>query len=311
MRSATTAQPPIFVFGALRSGTTLLRLMLKHHSGIHSPGEADFLFDHVEAAGEDWRFDRAAIEDDRIFRAKKIALRDGLDGAALAGAVIDDLAATGEGLMSLNIHRNAPKMAALYPQAKIIHLLRDPRDVARSSIGMGWAGNSFFGVDHWIGTEAGWAEDLYPADQVLTVHFEELMADLEPQLTRICDFLGLSFEPGMLKYYENSTYGPPDPKIAQKWKQKAGRREVALIEGRVGALLAARGYEPSGEPALPGSFELFRLKMESRWKRWQYNVRRYGFSLFAGHHLARAFGLKGMERKLAARQEAIRIASLQ
>ena len=37
----------------------------------------------------------------------------------------------------------------------------------------------------------------------------------------------------------------------------------------------------------------------------------YESFLVASHHLARVSGLKGMERKLAARQEAIRIASLQ
>src|SRR6056297_3992604 len=66
---------PVFVFGALRSGTTLLRLMLKSHPGIQSPGEADFLFDHVAPAGDGgWRYDRAALERDRIFRAKHIAM---------------------------------------------------------------------------------------------------------------------------------------------------------------------------------------------------------------------------------------------
>lgn len=302
---------PIFVFGALRSGTTLLRLMIRHHSQIHSPGEADFLFDHVSQVGGSWRYDRNALQGDRIFRDKNTPLRDGLDGQALAHALVEDLSAKGEGMMSLNIHRNAPVMATLFPNAKIIHLLRDPRDVARSSIGMGWAGNSFFGVDHWIGTEAGWDDATYPEDQVLTVRFETLMGNLEAELTRICAFLGLEFEPAMLKYYENTTYGPPDPKISQKWREKADAREVALIEGRVGPLLSARGYEASGEPVIPGSGELMRLKLESRWKRWRYNMRRYGFALFAGHHLARTFGLKNLERKLAAQQEAIRVKSLQ
>lgn len=310
MSSPASSSEPIFVFGALRSGTTLLRLMLKHHSQIHSPGEADFLFDHITKESGGWRYDRAALEGDRIFRAKNTPLRTDLEGAELAKGLIADLAATGTGLMSLNIHRNAPIMAELFPNAKIIHLLRDPRDVARSSIGMGWTGNSFFGVDHWIGTEAGWDQANYPAGQVLTVRFEKLMGNLEPELARICGFLGLEFEPGMLKYYENSTYGPPDPKISQKWREKASAREVALIEGRVGPLLAARGYEPAGTPAMPGAWELTRLKVESRWKRWRYNVRRYGFRLFAGRHLARTFGLKEIEKKLAARQEAIQIASL-
>ncbi|MEO1153543.1 MAG: sulfotransferase, partial [Pseudomonadota bacterium] len=223
--------PPVFVYGALRSGTTLLRLMLLSHPGIQSPGEADFLFDHVaRMPGGAWRYDREALQRDRIYWAKALDLPSG-DGEELAQGLIAQMAAKDDGLLALSIHRNAPVMRALFPDAKIIHLLRDPRDVARSSIGMGWAGNSYYGVDHWVGTERDWDTAAYPEADVLTVHYETLMADLEGELTRICAFLGLPFEPAMLKYYENSTYGPPDPGIAQKWKTKASAREVALIEG--------------------------------------------------------------------------------
>ncbi|MDJ0630925.1 MAG: sulfotransferase [Rhodobacter sp.] len=314
--SSAPAQP-LFVYGALRSGTTLLRLMLKHHSAIQSPGEADFLFDFVNCKPDGrWRYDREGLAKSRIFRAKNIAMPaaevNGGDMAhALVRAMMQDVTPDGPGYMSLSIHRNAAKMHALFPDTKVIHLLRDPRDVARSSIGMGWAGTSYHGVGHWVGTEMQWDDAAYPEDQVLTVQFETLMANLEAELTRICAFLGLDFEPGMLRYYENSTYGPPDPGISQKWRQTATPREVALIEGRVGPLLAARGYDPAGDPATPGAVEGLRLNLENRWKRWRYNMRRYGLPLFLGHHAARLLRLSGIEDRLAARQEAIRIKRLQ
>lgn len=303
-------QSPIILFGALRSGTTLLRLILTHHSSIQSPGEADFLFDHISRDGTEWRYDRDALARDRIFWAKKLSIPDALDGQALAEDIIAQMAAQAPGRLSLNIHRNAPKMKALFPDAKVIHLLRDPRDVARSSIGMGWAGNSYFGVDHWIGTETGWEAAGYDEDQVLTVRFEELMANLEPQLSRICDFLDLPFEAGMLTYHETTSYGPPDPKIAQKWREKATPREIALIEGRVGPLLGKLGYEAMGKPADPSAIERMQLVTEHRWKRWMHNIRRYGFMLFASQHAARFVGLKGLARKLDERQESIRISNL-
>ncbi len=301
---------PVFVYGALRSGTTLLRLMLLNHPGLQSPGEADFLFDHVKPTASGWTYDRTALTRDRIFRVKDIDLPEDIDGQDLAEHMVQAMASQAAGRLHLSIHRNAPTMAALFPKARIVHLLRDPRDVARSSIGMGWAGNGYYGVNHWIGTERDWDAAGLPEGDVLTVYYEKLMADLEAELTRICDFLGLEFHPAMLRYYENSTYGPPDPGIAQKWKAKADPREIALIEGRLGPLLEARGYEPAGAPVLPGPVERMRLLAESRLKRWQHNIKRYGLGLFASQHLARVLGLKGLARKLSDRQEAIRIANL-
>ena len=309
----TPLQTPVFVYGALRSGTTLMRLMLKNHSRLDSPGEADFLFDHIRpdpAAPDGWRYNRDALARDRIFRAKSVALPVDMDGAALARGIVSAMAEKAPGAMVLNIHRRAPVMAALFPGAKVIHLLRDPRDVARSSIGMGWAGNSYYGVDHWIGTESDWDAAGIPDTQALTVQFETLMGDLEAELARITDFLGLAFEPAMLNYYENSTYGPPDPGIAQKWRRKAGTREIARIEGRIGPLLKARGYEPAGAPVIPGALERAMLGAEHRLKRWRHNIRRYGPGLFFGHHAARVFGLGGLAARLAQRQEAIRVQNL-
>jgi hypothetical protein len=41
-------QDIVFVYGALRSGTTVFRLMLDSHPKISNPDEMDFLFDHVD-----------------------------------------------------------------------------------------------------------------------------------------------------------------------------------------------------------------------------------------------------------------------
>lgn len=305
--TATTG--PVFVYGALRSGTTLLRLMLKRHSGLHSPGEADFLFDHL--SGDLARVDRTALAADRIFRAKEIALPEGVDGPDLIHALTQAMAGKDDGRLFVSVHRHAGRMAALFPDAPVIHLLRDPRDVARSSIGMGWTGTSYHGVGHWIGTERDWDAARIDPARVLTLTFEDLMSDLEGELTRVCGHLGLPFEADMLNYHENSTYAPPDPKIAGKWRKGASAREIALIEGRLGTLLEARGYAPAGRPATPGPVEAWRLAATNRLRRWRYNARRYGPALFLGHHAARALGLRDLEHRLAARQEAIRIRNLQ
>lgn len=304
---------PVFLFGALRSGTTLLRLMLLNHPDIHSPDEADFLFDYLTpdpASPGGWHCDTEALSRNVFFRDCNVPLPEGVQGVDLIHALVDVLAAKAPGsVLCLDIHRNADLASKIFPDAKFLHLLRDPRDVARSSVDMGWAGNSYFGVDHWVGTEAGWEEASIAPDRVLTVRFEELVCDLEAELSRISDFFGLPFAPEMLLYHEHSTYGPPDPRMASKWQRKKGTREIALIEGRAGPLMEARGYAPSGPPAVPGGLEQMKLVAGHRFGRWSYNVRRYGLGLFMSHHLARALRLRGWADKLAARQEAIRVSN--
>ncbi len=306
---------PVFVYGALRSGTTLLHLILDAHPAIHSASEADYLFDHVRpdpSGPGGWRYDTEALADDWIFRdIVKLEVPEGRQGLDLAQAVCATLAGRAPGQqLSVNIHRNAPVMAAMFPEAKIIHLLRDPRDVARSSVGMGWSGNSYYGVDHWIGTESDWDAADIPPERVLEVRFETLISDIKGELTRICDFLGLEFDPRMLDYHEQTTYAAPDPSIAGKWREKAAPREIALIEGRLGGLLEARGYDSAGTAAQPGAVEALRLILQHRLNRWRFNMRRYGAGLFFGRHLAKLFRCTALEARLAARQETIRIRNL-
>lgn len=304
---------PVFVHGALRSGTTLFRLMLNSHGGIKNPGEVDFLFDFLvrdPAHPTGWRYRRAEMARHRIVRAHGLALRPDLDGLDLMADVIAQFDARAPGILTLNVHRHAGRIAALLPQARFIHLLRDPRDVARSSIGMGWAGNSFHGVGHWIETETEWRRAAIDPSRVLTLKFEDLMADLEPRLTEVCGFLGVPFSRAMLDYHRNTTYGPPDPGIAQQWKRKAAPREIALLEGRLGPLLADCGYAPHGAPARPGRLERLRLDLANRTGRWRFNIRRFGLPLYLSAHFTRRFGPKWLDDRLRLAMDARTIRAL-
>ena len=305
---------PVFMYGALRSGTTLLRLMLLQHSRIHSPGEADYLFDHLSpdpAVPLGVRCDRAGLAADWKFKLADLPLPQGPENADLVHAlndVIHDRAP--DGVTTVSVHRSAVFMARLFPRARVIHLLRDPRDSARSAVGMGWDGNSYHGVRHWLDTETAWDAADIPPDQVLTVRFEELIRDLEAGLTEICAFMGLEFEPAMLDYHKVSTYAPPDPKISQKWRTEASPREIGLIQGRVGPLLEARGYDSVGGAVAPGAAAKTWLRIDDKARRWRYNIRRYGLGLWLSQHAARALRLRGTADRLAARQLDIKIQNL-
>lgn len=105
-------------------------------------------------------------------------------------------------VLAINIHRNFEHAYKIFPEAKFIHLLRDPRDVARSSIGMNWAGNVYYGVDHWLDTERSWDRlvTCLGNNQSVEVRFEKLISEPVNTLEYVCDFLDVTYTDEMFNY---------------------------------------------------------------------------------------------------------------
>ncbi len=268
----------IAVYGALRSGTTLLRLMLDANPGLSCPGETDFIFDHLGELSPSWAYDEDILESDRIYRSH----REKYKTAPLPNPTPDRLIrriAGEDAIAVLMLHRNISLALALYPDLRIVHVLRDPRDVARSSIGMGWAGNVFYGIDHWIETEREWQDIVgkLTADQFLSVHYESLIDHPERTLTEICDFARCRYHPAMLEYDKTSSYAKPSADFGAQWKRKQSSREIGLVEAKIGHLLTASGYEPSGvRPHHPSMMEKAILLLGNKGAQWKSRIRRYG-----------------------------------
>jgi hypothetical protein len=264
------------LFGALRSGTTLLRLMLNGHPRITCPGEMDFLIDHLDASG---RYDRAALEANRIYRAHEALYPDRPLDDPRPEDFVDRVAGPGDGIAAIVLHRHLGRALDIFPGRRVVHLMRDPRDVARSSIGMGWAGNVYYGVDHWIGTQKSWqrAQDRLPKSQQLVVFYEDLIEKPEETLGTICAFVGPKFHPGMLAYDADSSYSKPDPRLISQWKHKQTAREVGLVEAKIGPMLQQAGYAPSGHPPVqPGALDQLGLWMQNKRAQWAWRLGRYG-----------------------------------
>lgn len=300
---------PIIVFGALRSGTTLLRLMLNAHPEINNPGEVDFLTDHIRrdpGAPTGWRYDLATLQADRMFRAQNIEIAPALDGLHLLDALLRRLDAKSPGLLCVNMHRDLPVALQLFPGARVIHLLRDPRDVARSSVEMGWAGTLYHGADHWLKTEHDWdrARACLTPDAWTEARYEDLMTNPREELARLCDFAGLAYSEKMMGYPAHSTYALPDPSLCLQWKRRCGEREVAELESKLGNMLQARGYAASQDHRQLGYARKLRLAVKNKVGIWTFGIRHYGIIPFAGVRLAHRLRARGLERYFQKRIDA-------
>lgn len=317
----TADQPPrsdspedrvVILYGALRSGTTMIRLMLDAHPQISCPGEMDFMVDFLRPGASDrspdqgpdqgpnLRLDRDELAADRIFRASGLSVPETDDGAAAFWDMARQAGADRQGHVLIPVmHRHLGDLLRVFPKARIIHLVRDPRDVARSSIGMGWAGNTWFGVDHWIGTEQEWDRHgaALPPDQVFSLRYETLLTAPEQELGRLCAFIGLDYDPAMLTFDQTSSYAAVDPALAFQWKRKQTPREVADVEHKVGPLLAARGYARSGHPpGRPGLLRRLALLAGNKRHIWKVRFARYGYRDPVQETLSRRLGLTSLRR---------------
>jgi hypothetical protein len=296
---------PIFLVGSERSGTTLTRLMLDHHPQIAFFFEFEYAVDWMPASGgwPDLGAYYAALETDRIFQEAELVIDHSLDYPHLIDSFLRQKRdRDGKPLVGATVHRHFDRLLRIWPDARFLHIVRDGRDVGRSVIEMGWAGNMYVAVERWIEAEDLWSglRRRLPADRWTEIRYETLVQEPEATLAQVCAFLGVPYDPAMLAYPKSSTYGPPSPKAIGQWKRKLPADQVRLAEARIGSMLVERGYELSGYPPLevtPGMER--RLRLQSRWYRARFRRRHYGTALYLADVLARRIGIPTWQKRVA------------
>jgi Sulfotransferase family len=283
---------PIFLVGPVRSGTTVLRLMLDHHPGLSFHDEFQYAVDLLGSEGWPqldayYRF----LDEDRIFRDSGLTVDRRLNYPRLVDSFLRQWASRGgKPLVGTTVHRHFDRLLRIWPDARFIYMLRDGRDVGRSYIGMGWAGTMYWAVQPWIDAETLWKNFcmVVPADRRTEVRYESLVRDPVDTLTRLCDFIGLPYDPAMLSYPKDTTYEYPNPGLADQWRTTLFPRNVQLAESRIAPMLQERGYELSGHPPLRiGRLSAWRLAQMDRFGRLSFRLRREGVSLFCASLLVR------------------------
>lgn len=151
------------------------------------------------------------------------------------------------------------RLLALFPDAQIIHIVRDGRDTTASLLNMSWhEGGLSTAVLRWVrAMEVGehLRKTLAP-DQYHEFRYEDLVACPEQRLGAMCDFLGEQFDESMLEYYSSSrqsawktwhtnTLQPVNDTATQRWRSDLSSEQVRFVETVAGAHLQSQGYELS------------------------------------------------------------------
>lgn len=298
---------PFFLVGAERSGSTLLRLMLDHHPLLAWHSEFEFAVDMMPE-GDGWpdmNAYREHLQVNRVFNASGHTINPELDFPSL---VKDFLAQkkqrSGKPIVGGTVHRHFDRLERVWPEARFIHLLRDGRDVARSTIGMGWAGTVWTGAERWIHAEEIWDRMCarIPADRRYEVRMEDIITNTVPTLAGICAFIGVPYDDAMMSYPEHTTYSHPDPKLVDQWRRKMSEEDIRIVEARIGPMLEKRGYPLSGLPPLEVTPAMIKKFHRQDWQaRLKARVDRFGWPLLLAEVITRKAGLKPLWKPLKRR----------
>ena len=276
--------PPLIILGVSRSGTTLLRVMLDRNSQLAIPDESFFvplLADrHLRRVGaaeflDDVRRLKTVEEWGVPLDKLRARLRDDTP-IAEAIAAIYDVYAEEQGKQRWGdktpmYMRHLLLLRRIFPSAQYVHLIRDGRDAAGSFLSMpeGIAFETWGHPRSPAAFAALWRSEVSRArrfgrrlgvHRYLEVRYENLVAEPESVLQRICTFTGLPYEQAMLEYggsvseeraHQQSLKRAVTPGL-RDWRSQMSPRDVGTFEAVAGDLLSDLGYETSSGPDVRG-----------------------------------------------------------
>lgn len=271
---------PFFIVGSGRSGTTLLRMILSSHSRLSIPPETYYLAPLLDQLPVDRELTSAEVAHSINIMTGHYRWPDmGMDAGELAregGALVNPklrdiveivyakhLVREGKvrwGDKTPPYIRIVPRLAAMFPDARFIHLLRDGRDVAKSFQSVGWYGPRLHkNMVEWSGAmelDRRWRNSAL-ADQFLVVRYEDLVRQTQKTTQEICAFLGEDFEPQMLGweekvdrlvpqrelYIHEKLKRKPNQADIERWRHEMSAWEKFVSEAFMGKDLTRAGYE--------------------------------------------------------------------
>lgn len=259
----------MLIVGCARSGTTLLRDLLRSHPRLAFPGESNFLPLFYRAFG-DPRTDREACSlAARILRLQWVrpwnvslapsSLARCRSYSELASALYEDVARRQGrprwGDKTPNYVLEIPTLLEIFPHAKVIHIYRDGRDVALSwrAVPLGPRDLVNAAVRWKRRVVAGRRDGSRFPGSYHEVRYESLLIRPEETMKAVCAFLGEDYTEDVLRPTRQDDAAPPvasETEIAagnsSKWKFAMTREERARFEGVAGDLLSSLGYETEG-----------------------------------------------------------------
>lgn len=237
---------PVFVVGAGRSGTTLLRAMLHAHPGLAIMGELQYFSEilqlrrEIPSLREDASFDAflrrvrrtphfdLLVDGESLFREMEGRLRNRSDRSyELVYRTLLECYARRHGKRrpgeksGVNV-RYLDELFAIFPNAKAVSIVRDPRAVLASVLRVPFYSDEVVtnAVKWRLDVAAGRRFERENPDRIREIRYEDLVLEPARTLRGICAFLEEPFAPEMLEFHRG---GERLVTEREPWKKGIGR----------------------------------------------------------------------------------------
>ena len=272
---------PFFIVGSGRCGTTLLRAMLQAHPDVHIPPETYVLGNVVR----DWRrysrlpwnavlrlvlgqfvfhphWEAFQLTLEPLFRELNVRPSSGRNLAAVLDAVYTAHARQCKPAASRWGDKTPantfvlPDLNAVFPDLRVIHLLRDGRDVVGSFVRIEKHDLSV-SARHWLRSvrEARAFGANHPA-RYLEIRYEDLVRRTRDIIERVVLFLDVPFDERMTRHHELDLHlpdvdqqqhlrGAREPvhqRSIGRWRSEFDPHQLAELHRLLGSTLAELGY---------------------------------------------------------------------
>lgn len=254
----------VFLVGARRSGTNWLqRIVCSHPDAVAVPSETH-LFSHGLAPLAA-RFQHGAVSSPktaRVYLPRDEAhdmLRD------VADRVFGGLAASLAPSAQLIVERtpwhvyHLDLIGAVYPDAAVVHIIRDGRDVARSLLSQEWGPTRMAdAAEEWRSAVAAARAHGPTLLRFREVRYEELLADPGGHLAELYRWLGLDDGDDIVRnaLVEAGVRFNTDPRrpdvAAGKWRSELSAIDQRTFDRIAGPTLIDAGYDRVAPPSLLG-----------------------------------------------------------
>jgi Sulfotransferase family len=185
-------EAPVFILSSVRSGSTLLRMIVDAHSRLHAPHELPL---------KDLNVEPMSTYLEKSVAALGLQQRD-LDDLLWDRLLHYQLVQSGKDVLVSKTPNNVfvwRRIAGCWPDARFVFLLRHPAAMIASRM----KERAHYTREEATSAIQWYADTLEEARAELpgaTIRYEDLTAAPEAETRRLCEFIGVEWEPEMLEY---------------------------------------------------------------------------------------------------------------